>query len=164
MTSTSTETQPWRAADLGSLVVMAWRRETPDGDIPFLLACSLGDGANGPEAGADAVRQLLQAAGLSVGGGLVDASGQSGESAGVLVVPGAASLTMPGLNAQFAPPPKWAAAAGERSYVYLLFATRPWPEGVKPGDLETLDAFTSDQETLTSAAHVLLPVRSLRAG
>jgi hypothetical protein len=162
VTSTSTETQPWRAADLGSLVVMAWRRETPDGDIPFLLACSLGDGANGPDAGADAVRQLLDSAGLAANGGLVDATGLQGQSAGVLLVPGAASLTMPHLNAQFVPPPKWVAAAEERAYVYLIFATRPWPEGAEPGDLETLAAFTEEEETLTSAAHVLLPVRGLR--
>ncbi|MFE1163781.1 DUF5949 family protein, partial [Streptomyces sp. NPDC058829] len=47
MTSISTDTRPLRTADLGTLVIMSWSRETPDGDVPFLLACSLGDGEAG---------------------------------------------------------------------------------------------------------------------
>ncbi|WAX76440.1 DUF5949 family protein [Streptomyces sp. KMM 9044] len=163
MSTTSTSAQSWNSADLGSVVVMAWRRETPDGGIPFLIACSLGDGASGPDVTADAVRHLLRGAGLSPQGRLVDATEEDGSS-GVVVVPGAAALTMPGFDAQFVPPPKWADAAGERGYVYLVFTTRPWPSGAEPGDLATLDAFTSDQDTLRSAAHVLLPARTLRDG
>ncbi|MFE9971712.1 DUF5949 family protein [Streptomyces hirsutus] len=163
MSTTSTAAQPWNSADLGSVVVMAWRGETPDGGIPFLLACSLGNGASGPDATADAVRHLLRGAGLSPAGRLVDASEETGPS-GVVVVPGAASLTLPGFDAQFVPPPKWADAVGERGHVYLVFTTRPWPPGAEPGDLATLDAFTSNQDTLRSAAHVLLPARTLPTG
>ncbi|MEV0301043.1 DUF5949 family protein [Streptomyces prasinus] len=48
--------------------------------------------------------------------------------------------------------------------MYLVFTTRPWPSGAEPGDPATLDAFTSDRGTLRSAAHVLLPARTLRTG
>ncbi|GAP47409.1 uncharacterized protein SAZU_2146 [Streptomyces azureus] len=50
--------------DLGSFVVLSWRGTTPGGDVPYLLACFLGDGANGPEATSKAIEQLLTGAGL----------------------------------------------------------------------------------------------------
>ncbi|OUD01703.1 DUF5949 family protein [Streptomyces swartbergensis] len=92
MTSVSPETQSVHTDDLGSLVVLSWRGTTPDGDVPYLLACSPGDGANGPEATSKAIEQVLTG-----------------------------------------------------------------------GDVETPAAFTSDEDLLSSAAHVVLPARSLRS-
>ncbi|MFE5759372.1 DUF5949 family protein [Streptomyces massasporeus] len=43
------------------------------------------------------------------------------------------------------------------------FATRAWPEGAEPGDAEALAAFTSDEDAMASAAHVVLPASSLRS-
>ncbi|MGW7283092.1 DUF5949 family protein [Streptomyces sp. NPDC054844] len=162
MTSISTDTRPLRTADLGTLVIMSWSRETPDGDVPFLLACSLGDGEGGPEAARAAVERLLQHSGLPVGGGVLDAARLSNLPVGLLVVPGAAALTMPGVNAQFVPTPEWRAAVDKRGYACLIFATRPWSEG-EPGDGEAVAAFANDEDTLTSAAQVILPARSLRS-
>ncbi|MFE5759371.1 DUF5949 family protein [Streptomyces massasporeus] len=46
MTSISPETQSVSTNDLGSLVVQSWQGTTPEGnDVPYLPACSLGDGA-----------------------------------------------------------------------------------------------------------------------
>ncbi|MGW0351900.1 DUF5949 family protein [Streptomyces anthocyanicus] len=162
MTSISADPRPLRTADLGTLVIMSWSRETPDGDVPFLLACSLGDGEGGPEAVPAAVEGLLSRSGLSVGGDTVlDATALPGLPIGLLVVPGAAALTMPGVNAQFVPTPEWRAAADRRGYACLIFATRPWPGG-EPGDGEAVAAFANDADTLSSAAQVVLSVRSLR--
>ncbi|GGX29016.1 DUF5949 family protein [Streptomyces lomondensis] len=162
MTSISPETQSVHTDDLVSLVLLSWRGTTPDGDVPYLLACSLGDGANGPEATAKAIEQLLAGVGLPVGEGLVHATQRPSLPVSLLVVPGSAVLTVRHLKWQFVPPETWMKAVAELGYVYLIFATRPWPEGAEPGDLETLAAFTSDEDVLTSAAHVVLPARSLR--
>ncbi|MFE0902054.1 DUF5949 family protein [Streptomyces rochei] len=157
----SPDTQPLRTADLGTLVIMSWSRETPDGDIPFLLACSLGDGEGGAEATGAAVERLLGHAGLPVGEGVVDAARLPNLPVNLLVVPGAASLTMPGINAQFVPTPEWRRAVDERGYACLIFATRPWSGG-EPGEGEAVAAFANDAATLASAAQVVLPVRTLR--
>ncbi|GAA2766964.1 hypothetical protein GCM10010103_60050 [Streptomyces paradoxus] len=37
------------------------------------------------------------------------------------------------------------------------------PQGAEPGDVGTLAAFTSDEDAMASAAHVVLPARSLRS-
>ncbi|WP_435225824.1 DUF5949 family protein [Streptomyces sp. Tue6028] len=164
MTSTPSETRPFRAADLGTLAVMAFSGETPDGDMPYLLAYSLGDGAGGPEASATAVEQLLTSNGLPVGETLLDASRKPSLPLSLLVEAGQAVVTMPHLNAQCVAPPEWLAAVAERGYAYFLFATRAWPEAQpgKPVAPESLSAFAGDEETLLSAAHVLLPARTLR--
>lgn len=164
MTSVSSETRPFRAADPGTLVVMAWSGAAPDGDMPYLLAYSLGDGASGPEASSAAVERLLLSLGLPLGGELVDAAGRPGLPLSLLVEAGRAVVTMPHLNAQCLAPPEWLAAVGRRGYAYLVFTTRPWPaaEPGKPVDPETLAAFAGAAETLHAAAHVLLPARSLR--
>ncbi|MGW3666232.1 DUF5949 family protein [Streptomyces sp. NPDC005141] len=161
MTSTSSE---MRDADLGTLAVMAFSGEAPDGDMPYLLAYSLGDGEGGPEGSAAAIRQLLIDNGLPVGDTLIDASRQPSLPLSLLVEAGQAVVTMPHLNAQCIAPPEWLAAVGERGYAYFLFATRAWPvaEPGKPVAPESLTAFAGDEETLLSAAHVLLPARSLR--
>lgn len=163
VTSISPETQPVHTGDLGSLVVMSWRSTSPTGDVPYVLACSLGDGANGPEATSKAIEQLLTGAGLPPGEGLVHATQRPSLPVGLLVVPGSAVLTVQHLKSQFVPPSTWLQAVGELGYAYLIFATRPWPEGAEPGDFETLSAFTSDEDVLASAAHVVLPARSLRS-
>ncbi|MBQ0827061.1 DUF5949 family protein [Streptomyces tagetis] len=163
MTSISTDSRPLRTADLGTVVLMSWSRETPAGDVPFLLACSLGDGPEGPQGTAAAVRQLLALARLPVGEGVLDATVLSDLPVGLLVVPGAASLTMPGVSTQFAPPPAWRAAVDARGYACLIFATRAWPGG-EPGDAEAVAAFANDEQTLATSAQVVLPVRTLRAG
>ncbi|MET7679987.1 DUF5949 family protein [Streptomyces sp. NPDC005423] len=164
MTSTSSDSRPFRAADLGTLVVVAWSGEAPDGDMPYLLAYTLGDAADGPEASAAAVARLLADNGLPVGGDLVDGASRPSLPLSLLVEAGTAVVNMPYLNAQCAPPPEWLAAVGERGYAYFVFTTRPWPEAEpgKPLAPEALAAFAGADETLNFAAHVVLPARSLR--
>lgn len=164
MTSTSSETRTFRAADLGTLAVMAFSGEAPDGDMPYLLAYSLGDGAGGPGASTVAIEELLRNNGLPVGDTLLDGSRQPSLPLTLLVEAGQAVVTMPYLNAQCVVPPEWLTAVGERGYAYFLFATRAWPvaEPGKPVAPEALAAFAGDEDTLLSAAHVLLPARSLR--
>ncbi|WP_432133089.1 DUF5949 family protein [Streptomyces sp. bgisy154] len=166
MTSTSSETRPFRPADLGTLVVMPWNGEAPDGtDMPYLLAYSLGDGPEGPEAATAAIERMLADQGLPVGGDVVDGTGRPSLPVTLLVESGAAVLNMPSLNAQCTPPQEWLAAVDERGYAYLVFTSRPWPEA-EPGkavEPEALAAFAGAEETLKAAAHVVLPARSLRA-
>ncbi|MFI6035332.1 DUF5949 family protein [Streptomyces sp. NPDC051315] len=165
MTSTSSATRPFSMADLGTLVVMPWSGEAPDGsDMPYLLAYSLGDAADGPEASAAAVERLLTANGLPVGGDLVDGTERPNLPVTLLVEAGQAVLTLAGLSAQCVPPAEWIAAARERGYAYLVFTTRAWPEAApgKPVEPEALAAFAGAEETLTAAAHVVLPARRLR--
>ncbi|MFE1251533.1 DUF5949 family protein [Streptomyces sp. NPDC058735] len=163
MTSISPETQSVQTDDLGSLVVLSWRGTAPEGDVPYLLACSLGDGANGPEATSKAIEELLADAGLPVGEGLVHATQRPSLPVSLLVVPGSAVLTVRHLRAQFVPPENWLEAVAEVGHAYLIFATLPWPEGGEPGDARTLAAFTSDEDVIRSAAHVVLPARRLRS-
>ncbi|KUN45746.1 DUF5949 family protein [Streptomyces olivochromogenes] len=164
MTSSSSQTRPFRVADLGTLAVVAFSGEAPDGDMPYLLAYSLGDGEGGPEASKVAIEQLLRDNGLPVGDTLLDGASQPSLPLTLLVEAGQAVVTMPYLNAQCLVPPEWLVAVGERGYAYFLFATRAWPgaEPGKPVAPENLAAFAGDEGTLLSAAHVLLPARSLR--
>jgi len=164
VTSTSSETRPFRAAELGTLAVMAFSGETPDGDMPYLLAYSLGDGEGGPEGTSAAIEQLLRDNDLPVGDTLLDGSRRPSLPLTLLVEADQAVVTMPHLNAQCVAPPEWLRAVGERGYAYFLFATRAWPDA-HPGEPvapESLAAFAGDEETLLSAAHVLLPARKLR--
>ncbi|GGN54638.1 hypothetical protein GCM10011579_013920 [Streptomyces albiflavescens] len=166
MTSTSSETRPFRVADLGTLAVMAFSGDAPDGDMPYLLAYSLGDAEGGPEGTSAAIERLLRKNGLPVGDRLIDGSRRPSLPLALLVEAGQAVVTMPAyLKAQCVAPPEWLAAVGERGYAYFLFATRAWPEATpgKPVAPESLAAFAGDEETLLSAAHVLLPVRNLRS-
>jgi hypothetical protein len=164
MTPASSETRPFPAADLGTLVVMAWSGEQPDGDMPYLLAYSLGDGANGPEGSAAAVGRLLEANGLALGDSVVDATRRPDFPVSLRVEADQAVVGMPRLNAQCPVPPEWLAAVGERGHAYFLFATRPWPEAEpgKPVEPEALAAFVGDEETLKKAAHALIPARGPR--
>ncbi|WAZ21847.1 DUF5949 family protein [Streptomyces cinnabarinus] len=164
MTSTSSENRAFNAAELGTLVVMAWSGEAPGGDMPYLLAYTLGDGTAGPEGSARAVEALLENNGLPVGGELVDGASRPSLPVSLLVEAGQAVVSMTGFNAQCTPPPEWLEAVGERGFAYFVFTTRPWPEAEpgKPVDPEALAAFAGATETLDAAAHVVLPARSLR--
>ncbi|MEU2335614.1 DUF5949 family protein [Streptomyces sp. NPDC006654] len=165
MTSTPSETRPFRPADLGTLSVLAWSGEAPDGsDMPYLLAYSLGDAEGGPEATATAVGALLENNGLPVGGDLVDGTDRPGLPVTLLVEAGHAVLSLAPLNAQCPAPEEWLAAVAERGYAYLVFTTRPWPAAAPgtPVTPEALKEFAGAEETLTAAAHVVLPARSLR--
>ncbi|MFJ5773448.1 DUF5949 family protein [Streptomyces sp. NPDC093094] len=145
---------------------MTWSGESPDGgDMPYLLAYTLGDGPDGPEATSAAVERLLADRNLPVGGDVVDGTAQPSLPVSLLVEAGQAVLTMPPLTAQCPAPPEWLAAVGERGYAYLVFTTRPWPEAEpgKPVEPEALAAFAGADATLTAAAHIVLPARSLRA-
>ncbi|MEV7193989.1 DUF5949 family protein [Streptomyces sp. NPDC093510] len=166
MTTTSSEERPFQPADLGTLAVLAWSGEHPDDekDMPFLLAYSLGDTEGGPEATAEAMRTLLDDAGLPIGGPLVDGARHPSLPVTLLVQGDQAVVNMPHLNAQCVVPPEWLAAVKLRGHAYFLATTRAWPEA-KPGEpvpKETLGEFAADEETLLNATHCLLPARSLR--
>ena len=150
-----------RSAELGTLVAMSWSRRTPQGSVPYILACSLGDGERGPEGSSASVAQLLHNAGLSVEEGLVDASARPALPISLLVVEGSIVLTMPQVNAQIIPSAEWLDAVAERGCACLVLTTRPWPGG-DLSDNETLAAFANDEETLRAAAAVALPARRLR--
>ncbi|OON75377.1 DUF5949 family protein [Streptomyces tsukubensis] len=165
MTSTSSAARTFRPAELGTLVVVAWSGKHPDDDhdMPFLLAYPLGDGTEGVEGVSEAARALLADIGLPVGGELLDGT-TTHVPVTLLVEAGQAALTMPQLSAQCEVPPEWLLAAKHRGYAYFMFATRPWPQAV-PGVAITdqqLAEFVGDEAMLTSSAHSLLPVRSLR--
>lgn len=167
MTSTDNAQRIFRPAELGTLVVVAWSGKHPDDDhdMPFLLAYPLGDGTAGHEGVTEAARTLLADTGLPVGGELLDGTRSGTLPVTLLVEAGSAALTMPPqLNAQCEVPPEWFTAARQRGYAYFIFATRPWPQAVPGREItdEALSAFVGDEEMLTSSAHVLLPVRSLR--
>ncbi|MEV5979773.1 DUF5949 family protein [Streptomyces sp. NPDC052114] len=166
MTSTSSEQRPFQATDLGTLAVLAWSGEHPEDqkDMPFLLAYSLGDTEGGPEATAEAMRTLLQNAGLPIGGPVVDGARNPSLPVSLLVEADQAVVTMPHLNAQCATPPEWLAAVQQRGHAYFMATTRAWPDG-KPGEPvteEILSEFAGAEETMLNAAHCLLPARSLR--
>ncbi|MYS20148.1 hypothetical protein GA0115240_117010 [Streptomyces sp. DvalAA-14] len=151
---------------LGTLVVIPWAGEyAEDGaDMPFLMAYSLGDGVDGPEAGEAAVLAAAEEIGLPVGGAILDVSRASRARVTVLVEGGKAVLTMPYLHASCPVPDQWTAAAQARRAVYVILASRPWPEAA-PGSLvaeHTLRSFAGDPEVLGTAAHFLVPVSSLK--
>lgn len=166
MTSTPTDKRPLHPAELGTLAVMAWSGEHPDerGDLAFLLAYSLGDGSGGAESTSAAVRRLLENTGLPPGGPVIDARTRPSFPLTLLVEAGQAVVNMPHLNAQCVVPREWLAAVGERGHAYFLFATVPWPEGTPGVEMteRTLSAFAGDEGVLATAAHCLLPARSLR--
>jgi hypothetical protein len=165
VTSTPSPTRPFDTADLGTLVVMPWSGEAPDGgDMPYLLAYSLGDAAGGPGASAAAVERLLGDNGLTVGGDVVDGTERPGLPVTLLVESGTAVLTLPGLSARCLPPAEWLTAVRGRGYAYLVLTARAWPEAT-PGKAvtpEALAAFAGAEQTLTAAAQIVLPARSPR--
>jgi hypothetical protein len=145
----------------GTLATVCWSGENPaDGlETAFLLAYSLGDTGEDAQAGEAGMRALLEAAGLHVGG-LIEEDGPAHDLR-LRRESGQAVVTMPGVRLHCAAPAKWLMAAEERGHVYVLFATRPWPEGI-PGDPiseEDLRAFLDAEGTLATSAHCVLPLR-----
>jgi hypothetical protein len=161
VTSASSHTRPFRAADLGTLVVMAFNGTAPDGDMPYLLAYTLGDGEGGPAGSTAAVEELLRGNGLLTDDEILDGAQRPDLPLTLSVQGSEVVIDMPYLNARCAVPGEWLAAVERRGYTYFLFATRPWPEA-EPGKVvapESLTAFAGDEDVLNSAAHVLLPAR-----
>lgn len=165
MTSPRTAIGTFTPAQLGTLSLIGWSGEHPEGghDVAFLLVYSLGDGSDGPAAGEAALRVALQRSGLSVGAGLVRAAETPGLPVKLLVQAGQAVLTLPHFTAQYPVPPQWLATAHEQGEAYAMFATRPWPEAVpgRPVSEELLRSFAGDEEVIMTSAHCVLPVRSL---
>ncbi|MFD5424925.1 DUF5949 family protein [Streptomyces sp. NPDC127084] len=172
MTSTFSAVSALCPAQLGTLVVIAWKGDHPDDerDMPFLLAYSLGDGEGGPDAAAVAARQLIEESGLPIGSEYVDVvdAVRDGEPSITLAIEDGgrtALLTMPHLSARCAVSTEWLTAVRGQGHVYFLFATRPWPKaapGVPVSEGELRD-FVGDEAVLSTAAHCLLPVRRLQA-
>ncbi|MEU0048648.1 DUF5949 family protein [Streptomyces sp. NPDC006184] len=167
MTSVSSDTRPFRAADLGTLALLAWmaRNEVGDGRTPCLLACSLGDGPDGPEAASAAVGRLLDDMGLPVGGEPVDGTTRPSLKVSMLVVAGQIVLQMPGVSNQVSPPAEWLSAVEELGYAYFMLTTRICPSTGprRAATGEALAAFAAAPDTVNAAAHLYLPARSLRA-
>ena len=125
MTSATSAVEPSRAVLLGSLVVIAWSGKHPEesGDVPFLLAYSLGDGTEGPEGAEAAARALLDELGMPAGS-VLDQERGAALPVTLIVQGGQAVLTMPSLTVQCPVPPEWLVAAEERGPVQFMFATR----------------------------------------
>lgn len=166
MTSSQTSEMQIDQSHLGTITVIAWSGANADDgkDMPFLLAYSLGDGSAGPEAGEEAIRQLLEKSGLPVGAGVVDGS-PSSIPVRVLVEGNSATLTVQHLNAQCVVPEEWTAAAHQRKQVYFMFTTRPWPQAAPgiPVEEDVLKAFLGDEDMITASAHCVIPVSTLRS-
>ncbi|MDJ0340333.1 DUF5949 family protein [Streptomyces sp. H10-C2] len=167
MSQTSTAPDITRQRQMGTLAVIPWAGEhlEDEKDIAFLLAYSLGDGEDGPEAAEEAIRTVLEEVGLPIGGTILDIAQVPRVPVKLLVEGGQAVLTMPYLHASCPAPDQWVDAARERGMVYFMFATRPWPQAT-PGKAiseEELKAFAGDEAMLTTSAHCFLPVGSLKA-
>ncbi|MEU7066596.1 DUF5949 family protein [Streptomyces sp. NPDC053429] len=163
MTSTQAEID---RSELGTLSVLAWIGDPSEGhDIPYLLAYTLGDGPKGKEAGEAAARGLLEEIGLPIGDVVMDGTRNPSTFAVQIVLAGnQVALTLPGLNATCTAPDEWVTAATESGQAYFLFATTAWPEAVpgRPVSPELLQAFAGDEAVLTSSAHCVITVQSLR--
>jgi hypothetical protein len=169
MTSSTTATTPGRQESLlGTLTVIPWTNE-PESEAdapvtPFLMVYSLGDGRDGPEAGAEAFRGELEKIGLTIGDRVADLARESRIPITLLVEAEQAVLNMPFMKVQCPVPPEWEKAAHESGKAYLICSLRPWPEAVhgKPVGEERLRAFLADEEMVAQSAHCLLPVRRVR--
>ncbi|MEU2237433.1 DUF5949 family protein [Streptomyces vietnamensis] len=166
MTTSNVVSSARSASPLGTLTVIPWSSEpsAESAGTPFLMAYSLGDGRDGPEAGQQAMRAALEAMNLSVGDRLFDLEKDAGINVSLIVEAGSAVLTLPFLKVQCPVPDEWQAAAREQGKVYFICSVRPWAEGVpgQPVDEERLKAFVSDEAMLADSAHVLLPVRRIQ--
>ncbi|WP_411071586.1 DUF5949 family protein [Streptomyces sp. cmx-4-25] len=166
MTTSNVVSSARSASPLGTLTVIPWSSEpsAESAGTPFLMAYSLGDGRDGPEAGQQAMRTALETMGLSIGDRLFDLEKDAGINASLLVEGGSAVLSLPFLKVQCPVPDEWQAAARESGKVYLICSVRPWPEAVpgRPVDEARLRAFVSDEEMLAESAHVLMPARRIQ--
>lgn len=163
-TTAATPSSPLQSR-LGTLVVIPWAGEYgEDGaDMAFLMAYSLGDGADGPQAGEAAVLTAAGEIGLPVGGAVLDVARAPKTAVTVFVAAGKAVLTMPYLHAACPVPDQWTTAARERGAVYVILASRPWPQGAPGAQVseEQLRDFAGDPEVLATAAHCLVPVSTI---
>lgn len=166
MTSPQTAQSGFQQRQFGTLTVIGWTGENrEDGkDMPFLLAYSTGNGADGPAGSELAARRLLREAGLPVGGEVVDGTSGRQLPVSLLVQAGQAVLTLPHATVQYPATPEWLAAAADRGFAYFLFSTKPWPQGASGRTVgeDELRAFV-DENMMRNAAHCLLPVRSLQS-
>ena len=163
MSQTNTASASSLQSRLGTLVVIPWAGAHEDGaDMPFLMAYSLGDGVGGPADGQEAVLEAAGKIGLPVGGAALDVA-NTRVDVRVLVEGGKAVLTMPYLKVTCPVPDQWTAAAHTRGTVYVILASRPWPEAVPgaPISEEALRAFAADADVLGTAAHALVPAGRL---
>jgi hypothetical protein len=165
MSQTNTASDASMLSRLGTLVVIPWSGENQeDGrDTAFLMAYTLGDGVGGPADSQAAVLAVARQAGLPVGGEVLDVGRGQKAPVKVLVEGGKAILTMPYLHAVCPVPDEWTAAARSRSTVYVILASRPWPQAAprRPITERDLQAFAADPAVLTTAAHCRIPVGSL---
>ncbi|MES9526033.1 DUF5949 family protein [Streptomyces capoamus] len=168
MTTVTSEPRFFRPADLGTLALLAWmaKNEEGDGRTPCLLACSLGDGPDGPAAASAAVTHLLEDMDLTVGGEPVNGMSRPSLKVSMLVVAGQIVLQLPhNISSQVTPPAEWLEAVEELGYTYFMFTTRVCPSTGprEPVTGAELAAFAGSPETTDAAAHVYLPARGLRA-
>jgi hypothetical protein len=166
MSQTNTASASSLQSRLGTLVVIPWAGAHENGeDMPFLMAYSLGDGVGGPEAGQRAVLEAAEEIGLPVGGAVLDVAHAQQVAVRLLVEGGKAVLSMPYLKVTCPVPDQWTTAARARAAVYVILASRPWPEAVPGTEIteETLRDFAADEDVLRTAAHFLVPVGTLRS-
>jgi hypothetical protein len=164
MSQTNTASASSLQSRMGTLVVIPWAGAHEDGeDMPFLLAYSLGDGVDGPEAGQQAVLAAAEQIGLPVGGAVLEIAQAQKVDVRLLVEGGKAVLTMPYLKVTCPVPDQWTAAARARGSVYTILASRPWPQAAPGTEVteEALRAFAADGDVLGTAAHFLVPIGSL---
>lgn len=162
MSETNTAPETSLMSRLGTLVVIPWAGEHhEDGrDMAFLMAYTLGDGVAGREGSEAAALTVAKEAGLPVGGTVPDVAQVPNTPVRVLVDGGRAVLALPYLHVACPVPEQWVTAARARGTVYVILASRPWPEAV-PGRAVTeaaLQAFAADQAVLGTAAHCLVPI------
>jgi hypothetical protein len=167
MSQTNTASAASILSRLGTLAVIPWAGQHPEdgADIPFLMAYSLGDGIEGSSGAESAVLAAAAEIGLPVGGMILDVAQVPQVDVKVLVEGGKAVLRMPYLHVSCPVPDEWTIAARLRKTVYVILASRPWPEAV-PGSVvteEALRAFAGDHAVLTSAAHFLVPIGTIRS-
>ncbi|MFG1805249.1 DUF5949 family protein [Streptomyces sp. NPDC049040] len=165
MTQSNTASGTSLMSHLGTLVVIPWAggNENDGRDMAFLMAYTLGDGVAGPEGSEAAALTVAKEAGLPVGGVVLDVAQVPKTPVKVLVEDGRAVLTMPNLHVACPVPEQWVAAAHARGTVYVILASRPWPQAV-PGRAVTeaaLQSFAADEAVLGTAAHCLVPVGTL---
>lgn len=149
---------------LGTMSILAWIGAPEEGhETPYLLAYTLGDGANGAAENEAAVAALARGLALPLDGRMADGS-RPGFPVRLLVEGGRAMLSMRGLNAQCVAPPEWLDAVREGAAVHFVLSTRAWPQAApgQPLSTDTFRAYVGDETMLGAAAHCLLPVGKLR--
>lgn len=166
MTSSNVVSETLSDSPLGTLSTVLWTMGATE-DKPataYLMVYSLGNGSEGPEACAEAMRAAVEGMGLTVGGPVVDASKDSRVDAHLLVEAGQAVLTLPFLKVQCTVPAEWEAAAKELGHAYLVCSVRPWPDAApgEPVSEEQLRSFFSGENPLATGGHAVLPVRRLQ--